>query len=333
MIEYKRRHINAHIYVPGQKEQEEDLDRIYVHLGDGGFSSERDSSAGLLRFLSNSGFMENWSEQERGGMEGRSAERQVEVPRKHDRRLKSDGGERVTRKKNGDGSSSNGFGKLISLKPITETQGRVVAEYENGQHLLLSGTAGTGKTFFSMYLALRDILEHQLQRRLIIVRSVVQTRDMGFLPGDSKEKLAAFESPYVSACEELFGHSEAFGVLKRKGFIEFMPTSFIRGVTLTDSIVLVDEAQNMNDMELHSIITRIGQGSRLIVCGDIRQCDFLGTREKTGLSDFAMVVSKMDSFSLIEFHPEDIVRSGVVKEYIETRNRLEIDGHVRSLTP
>jgi len=221
----------------------------------------------------------------------------------------------------------HGFG-LSKISPLTSTQSEVFDAYKDNQNLMLHGVAGTGKTFLSLYLALNDVVQGVDQKKkVIIVRSVVPTRDMGFLPGNQKEKARAYESPYYSICNELFGRGDAYETLKSKGIIDFITTSFVRGITLDNCIVIVDEAQNMAAMELHSVMTRIGQNCKVIFCGDTRQDDLTSERKKeeSGLSQFMRILKRMNSFDLIEFGEEDIVRSDLVKEYIITRNRLGLD--------
>jgi phosphate starvation-inducible protein PhoH len=221
----------------------------------------------------------------------------------------------------------HGFG-LSKISPLTSTQSEVFDAYKDNQNLMLHGVAGTGKTFLSLYLALNDVVQGVDQKKkVIIVRSVVPTRDMGFLPGNQKEKARAYESPYYSICNELFGRGDAYETLKSKGIIDFITTSFVRGITLDNCIVIVDEAQNMASMELHSVMTRIGQNCKVIFCGDTRQDDLTSERKKeeSGLSQFMRILKRMNSFDFIEFGEEDIVRSDLVKEYIITRNRLGLD--------
>lgn len=203
---------------------------------------------------------------------------------------------------------------LHEIEPLTRNQ---VAAFESDRHLVLHGVAGTGKTFISLYLAFDDMIKG-LYDRAIIIRSAVPTRDIGFLPGTEKEKSAVYEEPYKDICIELFDRGDAYEILKNKNLVQFMTTSFIRGITLRDSVVIVDECQNMSFHELDSIITRIGEGSRIIFCGDFRQSD-LG---KNGLHEFIRIIKAMDRFDLIDFQISDIVRSGFVKDYIIAKTEL-----------
>ena len=203
---------------------------------------------------------------------------------------------------------------LHEIEPLTQNQ---LKAFETDNHLVLHGVAGTGKTFISCYLAFDDMIKG-VYKQLIIIRSAVPTRDIGFLPGNEKEKSAVYEEPYKNIAIELFDRGDAYEILKTKGLVYFMTTSFIRGVTLQDSVILIDECQNMSFHELDSIITRIGRGCRVIFCGDFRQADL----SKNGLKDFLRIIKAMDRFSLIDFEIKDIVRSDFVKEYITSKERL-----------
>jgi phosphate starvation-inducible protein PhoH len=203
---------------------------------------------------------------------------------------------------------------LSEVEPLTQNQ---VAAFESDKHLVLHGVAGTGKTFISCYLAFDDMIKSSYNK-LIIIRSAVPTRDIGFLPGNEKEKSAIYEEPYKDICVELFQRGDAYEILKTKSLVNFMTTSFIRGVTLRDAVIIVDECQNMSFHELDSIITRVGEECRIIFCGDFRQSDL----SKNGLKDFIRIVKAMDQFDLIDFEIKDIVRSGFVKDYITVKTNL-----------
>lgn len=214
---------------------------------------------------------------------------------------------------------------LRHFDPLTQNQRLTFEAFANEKNLMLHGIAGTGKSFLSMYLSLRQILAGSEQyKKIVIVRTVVPTRDMGFLPGNTKEKTKVYEAPYYAICTELFGRGDSYDYLKNKGMIEFMSTSYIRGITLNDCIVIVDEMQNATMHELDSVITRVGHNCKVIFCGDFRQTDFTREHEKAGLGDFMRVVERMKSFSLIEFNANDIVRSALVKEYIILKDKMRI---------
>jgi len=208
-------------------------------------------------------------------------------------------------------------GAGLDLQPIEPLTANQLKAFESENHLVLHGVAGTGKTFISCYLAFDDMTKG-LFDRVVIIRSAVSTRDIGFLPGTDREKASVYEEPYKDICVELFQRGDAYELLKNKGLVHFMTTSFIRGVTLRNATIIVDECQNMSFHELDSIITRVGEGCRVVFCGDFRQAD-LG---KNGLQDFMEVLKAMNSFDLIDFEIKDIVRSDFVKEYIIAKTEL-----------
>ena len=220
---------------------------------------------------------------------------------------------------------------LKRITPLTDNQRLTFESYNRNKHLLLVGTAGTGKSFLSVYLGMTDIMEHKSHEKMIIVRSVVPTRDMGFLPGSNKEKSKVYEAPYYSIFSELFGRGDAYEYLKTKNVVEFMTTSFVRGITINDAVIIVDEFQNMTPGELHSVFTRIGKNCRVVFAGDIKQNDLAGKRDQSGFMDFFKVINRMKDFEVIEFTRDDIVRSDLVKQYIIAREDLESVGAVDPL--
>ena len=218
---------------------------------------------------------------------------------------------------------------LVEIEPLTENQKKVFSEYDQDQSLVLAGSAGTGKTFMALSLALEDVLDRTTPyEKVVIVRSIVPTRDIGFLPGNEEEKKDAYTGPYKSAVAELFNDPEAWLKLTNTNIIEFISTSFIRGTTLRNAIVIVDEMQNLNFHELDSIITRIGHNCRFIMCGDYYQSDFDKEKDKNGILKFLEIIESLNRFSIIEFGWEDIVRSDFVRDYIMTKEMLERDGKV-----
>tara|TARA_B100001778_G_scaffold150380_1_gene123502 strand:+ start:426 stop:1181 length:756 start_codon:yes stop_codon:yes gene_type:complete len=212
---------------------------------------------------------------------------------------------------------------LVNIEPISENQKRLFNSYKEGKHLVAYGCAGTGKTFITLYNALRDVLdESSPYEKIYIVRSLVATREIGFLPGDYEDKSDIYQVPYKHMVKYMFQMSSdadfemLYGNLKAQDTIKFWSTSFLRGTTLDNAIVIVDEYQNLNFHELDSIITRIGENSKICFCGDARQTDLVKTNDRNGIVDFMNILRKMPSFDIIEFEISDIVRSGLVKEYI-----------------
>lgn len=212
--------------------------------------------------------------------------------------------------------------QMAPVIPLTENQRLSMEQYEANKNLFLHGFAGTGKTYLALALALQDIMSgNKPQRKVVIVRSNVAVRAVGHLPGTAEEKVAIYEAPYQSICNELFGRGDAYSVLKQKGIIEFTSTSFIRGITIRDAIIILDEVNNCNFHEIDSVITRPGKNCRVLVCGDMRQSDLTRDEERQGLQDFVRIVNVMPSFAHVEFEEDDIVRGGFVKEYIIAKER------------
>ena len=212
---------------------------------------------------------------------------------------------------------------LLDIEAITDNQKRLFESYKEGKHIVAYGTAGTGKTFITLYNALKQVLDDTTPyERIYLVRSLVSTREIGFLPGDHEDKADIYQIPYKNMVKYMFQMpSDAdfemlYGNLKAQESIKFWSTSFIRGTTLDNAIVIVDEFQNLNFHELDSIITRIGENSKIMFCGDSSQTDLIKTNDRNGIVDFMNILRKMPSFDIIEFGIDDIVRSGLVKEYI-----------------
>ena len=222
---------------------------------------------------------------------------------------------------------------LIDIEPLSDNQKKLFDAYDANKHLIAYGCAGTGKTFITLYKALSDVLnENTPYERIYLVRSLVSTREIGFLPGDHEDKADIYQIPYKNMVKYMFQMpSDAdfemlYGNLKAQETIRFWSTSFLRGTTLDNAIIIVDEFQNLNFHELDSIITRVGENSRICFCGDASQTDLVKTNDKNGIVDFMNILRKMPSFDIIEFDINDIVRSGLVKEYL--LSKLEVDFNV-----
>lgn len=224
---------------------------------------------------------------------------------------------------NAQAQATNSHFELRTIKPLTQNQQFAFESYRQGYNLMLHGFAGTGKTFCALYLALEEILNgNSNMDKIVLIRSVVPSRDMGFLPGSIKDKIAVYEEPYKEICDDLFGRGDGYGVLKMKKIIEFTTTSFLRGLTFNNAIVIVDETNNMTYQEIDTVMTRLGNNSRIIFCGDYRQSDLNKPHEKTGINTFMNVTKRINSFRHVEFQKEDIVRSGVVRDYIIQKTEM-----------
>ena len=219
---------------------------------------------------------------------------------------------------------------MRDIDPLTQNQQTLFDAYAQNKHLVAYGCAGTGKTFITLYNALRDVLDPTTPyEKIYIVRSLVATREIGFLPGDHDDKSLLYQIPYKNMVKYMFQLPTAadfemlYGNLKTQGTIGFWSTSFIRGTTFDDAILIIDECQNLNFHELDSIMTRVGDNSRIMFCGDAAQTDLIKTNEKNGILDFMRIMEQMnEQFSMIEFGVDDIVRSGLVRDYIITKLAL-----------
>jgi predicted ribonuclease YlaK len=213
---------------------------------------------------------------------------------------------------------------LLSFEPLTAGQEIVYEAWREGDHIVLNGSAGTGKTFTAMYLGLEEVLDKGTDKnKLILVRSVVPTKDVGFLPGSLEEKIEVYTMPYRAICSELFEDSSAYDKLVENHSIEFISTSYIRGVTISDAVIIVDEMQNLTLHELDSIITRVGENCRIVFCGDYYQSDLTRKGDKDGINKFIEILTQMNKFTKVEFTWTDIVRSDFVRDYIMTKEMLE----------
>ena len=212
---------------------------------------------------------------------------------------------------------------MVDIEPLTQNQTKVFDAYKEDKNLFVYGAAGTGKTFITMYLALKEVLNPLTPyNRVVVVRSLVATREIGFLPGDHEDKSSLYQIPYKNMVKYMFelptdnDFEMLWGNLKTQESVKFWSTSFIRGTTLDDCIIIVDECQNLNFHELDSIITRVGENCKIHFCGDASQSDLIKTNERNGILDFMKIIQAMPEFESVEFGAEDIVRSGLVKSYI-----------------
>lgn len=213
------------------------------------------------------------------------------------------------------------------FEALTDNQGLAKDSWDNGKHLMLLGTAGSGKTFLAMSFALEELEKKDNGiKRVVILRSSVSVRDIGFMPGNEKEKGKYFESPYYSIANQIFGRGDAYDILKGKNKLQFSLTTHLRGTTFDDAVVIVDEVQNMSFQELNTIITRVGVNTRIIFAGDTRQDDLTSERfkETSGLRDFVKIINRLNEFETTQFTVDDIVRSDLVRSYIIAKEELEL---------
>jgi phosphate starvation-inducible PhoH-like protein/PhoH-like ATPase len=229
------------------------------------------------------------------------------------------------------GNKEINLNNLVVIKPLTDNQKVVFSTWKKDKNQFLFGAAGTGKTFISLYLAIQAVLDLKTSYdKVVIVRSLIPTREIGFLPGDEEDKAALYQVPYQNMVQFMFeqpteqSFNNLYDRLKGQGTLYFLSTSFLRGLTFDNAIIIVDECQNMNFHELDTITTRVGQDSRIIFCGDFDQSDLIKQNEKNGLHDFLRILEEMEEFSCTEFTIGDIVRSGFVRNYLINKIKLGI---------
>ena len=221
---------------------------------------------------------------------------------------------------------------LVDIEPLTDNQKQLFDSYKKEKHLIAYGCAGTGKTFITLYNALRDVLDERTPyEKVYVVRSLVATREIGFLPGDHEDKSSLYQIPYKNMVKYMFEMQDdnefemLYGALKAQETIRFWSTSFLRGTTMDNCIIIVDEMQNLNFHELDSIITRVGENCKIVFCGDAAQSDLVKTNERNGILDFKKIIMAMtEDFESVEYDVNDIVRSGFVRNYIMTKIALGI---------
>lgn len=215
-----------------------------------------------------------------------------------------------------------------NIEPMSENQALAMQLYNNGKHLVLTGSAGTGKTMLSLSLALEDVLNTKAYKKIFIVRSAVPTRNSGFVPGKIEEKDSLYEPAYFQNVNILCGRGDAYDILKKKKILHFCTTSYLRGITINDAIVIVDEVQNLTIEEISTVVTRLGKNSRLIISGDLQQSDLsVGNKRKevSGFIEMIDTVKHMKEFGTVWFTVDDIVRSGLVKSWIKAREKLAVE--------
>jgi phosphate starvation-inducible protein PhoH len=212
---------------------------------------------------------------------------------------------------------------IKKINPLTKNQDLAFQAYNQGNNLILSGSAGSGKSFLAMYMALNELLtDKSYYNRIIIIRSAVPSRDLGFVPGTLEEKSKIYQDPYIQIVNELVGRGDAWHYLFNENIVQFQTTSFLRGLTFRDCILVFDEIQSATFHEIDTVLTRVGENCRFVLCGDCKQNDLDNRKEKTGFHDAIKILDKIQNVSHVKFGLEDIVRSGFVKEYLEQKEKI-----------
>ena len=235
----------------------------------------------------------------------------------------------MSRKKTQTSNRDRGL-QLREIEPMTNAQNLLFNAFYEGYHVISMGTAGTGKSFLSIYLGLEAVFDpHSPYKKVLICRSCVPSRDIGFLPGTEEEKISVYKRPYQSIVQELFKRDDAWEILEKKGVVQFCSTSFLRGTTIDNTIIFVDEIQNLAYNEIHNVVTRIGKDSALVLAGDFGQMDL--NTEESGVKDFFEITKKTKGFNIVTFQERDIVRNDFIKDYIIAKNQYDKEKRERTI--
>lgn len=209
---------------------------------------------------------------------------------------------------------------MKSINPMTRNQQRVFDLWEDDYNITLAGSAGTGKSLCTIYLALQEILgtiDNRKYDKLIIIRSAVASRDLGFLPGSLEEKMEVYEQPYMQIFDFLFKKKNQYKFMKEAGLVEFHSTAYLRGTTFDNCIIILDEAASLNYHEISTVITRVGTNAKIITIGDTKQNDLIYKKNDTsGFAKFLEISNRMPSMRNVYFNIQDVCRSGLVKEFL-----------------
>lgn len=219
-------------------------------------------------------------------------------------------GKRITRYKNADGEAE---AKLFDLTPLNENQRLYIDALKTQDQVIVCGFSGTGKTFIAATMAANMYLAKRVNKIVLTRPNVSVGKDLGYFPGDLNEKFGPWADPVIDVLQERLGKGVVETGIKN-GNIELAPMSVMRGRSFKNAFVLLDEAQNTTIAEMKMFLTRIGEGSKVVINGDIRQSDI---KEQSGLSKIIHLAKKyhMD-IPVIEFGIDDIVRSDVCKQWI-----------------
>ena len=206
-----------------------------------------------------------------------------------------------------------------SIYARSANQKLLVQSYEENDLLFAVGPAGSGKTYTAIALAVRALKNREV-RRIILSRPAVEAGEkLGFLPGDMKEKVDPYLQPLYDALQDMLPDTKLSEFMER-GIIQIAPLAFMRGRTLSDAIVILDEAQNTTIAQLKMFLTRLGMGSKMIVTGDLTQID-LPASQKSGLRDAIERFEKINGIAIVHFNQKDIVRHPLVTKIVNVYNK------------
>ena len=202
-----------------------------------------------------------------------------------------------------------------SIIPRSEKQKEYVRALRQSEIIISAGPAGTGKTFLAVAVGLTMLLEKKIER-IILSRPAVEAGErLGFLPGDMKEKVDPYLRPLYDSLYDLF-HFEKIQRMIEIGDIEIAPLAFMRGRTFNNAFVIVDEAQNTTSVQMKMVLTRLGEGSRMVINGDLSQVD-LPAGQMSGLQESQKILTKINDIKIVTLEAEDVIRHPIVAKIIK----------------
>ena len=218
---------------------------------------------------------------------------------------------------------------LLPIEAIGPAQTEAFAKYKENKNLFLTGSAGTGKTFVLLYLAFADVFDDESPYdKVILIRSLLPSRDAGFHSGSLEEKANYYQAPYRQLVKFLFEmqskdeFAALWDLLIEQESVEFQTTSFLRGQTFDNAIIICDEAQNLNFAELDTVMCRVGQNTKIMFSGDEAQTAFINNDDKEGMYNFQGILGEMEECEVIKFGIGDILRSGLCRSYLIAKEQF-----------
>ena len=211
--------------------------------------------------------------------------------------------------------------KLKPIKPKTLGQKKYISAIEENIITFGIGPAGTGKTFLAIAMAAKALKNNSVSKIILTRPAVEAGENLGFLPGDLQEKIDPYLRPLYDSLYSILGYDN-FLKLKEKGIIEVAPLAYMRGRTLDDSFIILDEAQNATNEQMKMFLTRIGFESKAVITGDITQID-LGRRKNSGLVSVSKILNNIKGINFNYFDSSDVVRHSIVMKIIEAYTRYE----------
>lgn len=207
------------------------------------------------------------------------------------------------------------------IKPRTENQKKLVGAFDNNDMIFAVGPAGTGKTYLSIALAVKALKEKTI-KKIVLSRPAVEAGEkLGFLPGDMKDKIDPYLQPLYNALEDMLPQAKLQEMME-KHVIQIAPLAFMRGRTLSDAIVILDEAQNTTCAQIRMFLTRMGWNTKMIITGDMTQID-LPREQKSGLKEALNILSRIEGIEIVELNRKDIVRHKLVTRIVNAYEKYD----------